>query len=93
MINPDYRPDRAHLPSVEDLARWKACGRAKWKSEQATRDRIAARIARAQSVATSQGAQWAHSPFTGEERRFRKGESTPIGWSAGRAAKATGDAK
>jgi hypothetical protein len=47
----------------------------------------------AQSVAASQGAQWAHSPFTGEERRFHKGESIPIGWSAGRAAKATGGAK
>jgi hypothetical protein len=55
VINPDYHPARAHLPSAQDLARWKAYGRAKWKSEQATRDRIAARIARAQSVATSQG--------------------------------------
>jgi len=37
VINPDYHTDRAHLPSDDDLARWKA------------------RIARAQSVATSQG--------------------------------------
>jgi hypothetical protein len=42
---------------------------------------------------TSQGTHWAHSSFTGEERRFRKDETIPIGWSAGRAAKATGGAK
>jgi len=38
-------------------------------------------------------AHWAHSSFTGEERRFRKAETIPIGWSAGRAAKATGGAQ
>jgi hypothetical protein len=27
---------------------------------------------------------WAHQPFTGEERHFRKGEAIPIGWRTGR---------
>lgn len=41
MRNPDYDPEKAHLPSKEDMVRWKNGGRAKHVREM---KRIAATI-------------------------------------------------
>lgn len=34
MRNPDYHPDKAHLPSKEDMVRWKNGGRARHEREK-----------------------------------------------------------
>jgi len=40
MKNPDYDPDKAHLPSQEDLRRWLSGGKEKEKIERAKRERV-----------------------------------------------------
>lgn len=45
-LNPDYHPDRAHLPSPADMVRWKNGGREKEMNEQRKLAAVVARFAR-----------------------------------------------
>lgn len=44
MKNPDYHPDKAHLPSAADMQRWKHGGRAKHLEAERRLQATAARL-------------------------------------------------
>lgn len=50
MKNPDYHPDKAHLPSAEDMTRWRNGGMAKEMESRARVQRVVARFDRAKAA-------------------------------------------